>query len=320
MENDNTINLFDVGCLISLRIGGWSGRKMISRQDLISVGLDPDKLPSDICNFGRKLLISKIELQNISKIEQRSRYYLSQYSVPFGVCNAFFVPNKMVADVEHNLKCFKKDYFDIIDSFIVRFDTLKEEIKQKHPDFWEKCLKQLYPPTAESLRSRYYFEWNLFKISGINSIQETTSEEISTKNQLMKERLQKEVSGFVEQYVGSIREEVVRFCDLIKCRIDGTPYGEEKEGKKLSPKTLTAFRKYIDRFRNLNIFGDSEIETLLNQFKEQFLDAEFNGKTLESSALQQAILSSSKALRKAASLENEQTSQFISSLKRRVII
>jgi len=320
MENNDTIQLFDVGCLISLRIGSWSGRKMISRQDLISVGLDPDKLPGDICNFGRKLLVSKSELQSISKIEQRSRYYLSQYSVPFGVCNAFFVPNKMVVDVEHNLKTFKKDYFDIIDSFIVRFDSLKEEIKQKHPDFWEKCLKQLYPPTAESLRSRYYFDWNMFKISGINNIQETTSEEISTKNQLMKEKLQKEVGSFVEQYVGSIREEVVHFCDLIKCRINGTPYGEEKEGKKLSPKTLTAFRKYIDRFRDLNIFGDSEIETLLNQFREQFLDADFNTKTLESGALQQAILSSSKALRKAASMENEQTSQFIGSLKRRIVI
>ncbi len=320
MENNDTINLFDLGSLINLKIGAWSGRKMISRSDLINVGLDPDKLPSDICNFGRKLLVSKSELQSISKIEQRARYYLSQFATPFGIASCFFAPNTLVPDLEHNLKCFKSDYFKIVDNFIVRFNDLKEEVRHRHPEFFEKCLKQFYPTTPESLRSRFYFDWHLFKINNINSLQETTSEEISEKSNLIKEKLQKEVGSFVEEYVGSMRGEVIRFCNLIKCRANGTIYGEEKEPKKLTPKTLTSFRKYIDKFRDLNIFGDDEITKMLGEFKEQFLDAEFNSKTLESSALQQAIVSAANGIRKAASLESEQTSQFIKSLKRKVVI
>lgn len=320
MQNNEAINLFDLGSLINLKIGSWSARKMISRSDLVQVGLDPDKLPQDICNLGRKLLVSKTEIQAINRVEQRARYYLAQYATPFGIASCYFCPNKLLPDVEHNLKCFKADFFKIVDSFIVRFADLKEEIKQRHPVFFEKCLSQHYPQTPESLRSRFYFDWSLFKISNINNIQETTSEEISAKNELIKEKLQKEVGSFVEDYIGSMRTEVVRFCDLIKARANGTPYGEEKEIKKLTPKTLTAFRKYIDRFRDLNIFGDTELEKTLNEFKEQFLDADFNTKTLESSALQQAILSASKEIRKAASMENEQTSVFIKSLKRKVVI
>jgi hypothetical protein len=320
MNNNETINLFDVGCLVSLKIGAWSGRRMISRADLVSVGIDPSALPTELVNYGRKLLVSKSEIQAITKTEQRARYYLSQYSVPFGIANAFFVPNSLIPDVEHNLKEYKKEFFQTVDSFIVRFNDLKQQVKDKHPEFFEKCLKKFYPETPESLRSRFYFDWHLFKISGINSIENTSSEEISEKNKIIKEKMQKEANLFVTEYVEGMRSEVIRFCDLIKCRIDGTPYGEETEAKKLSPKTLTSFRKYIEKFKMLNIFGDSEIDTLLNQFKDQFLDAEFNGKTLESGALQQAILSSTSIIRKAASMENEATSQFIKSLKRKVVI
>src|SRR6187549_1730037 len=97
--NNETINLFDLGCLVSLKIGAWSGRRMVSRADLVSVGIDPNALPSDLVNYGRKLLVSKEEIQAINKTEQRARYYLSQYSVPFGIANSFFVPMKLIPDV-----------------------------------------------------------------------------------------------------------------------------------------------------------------------------------------------------------------------------
>jgi len=326
-QTNETLNLFDVGCLVSLSIGSWSGRRMVSREDCESLGIDTKALPDELVNLGRKLLVSKSEIQAISKIEQRARYYLSQFSVPFGIANSFFVPLKIVPDLEHNLKQFRKEFFDVVDSFIVRFNDLKDEVKQRHPEFFEKCLKRFYPPTAESLRSRFYFDWHLFRIAGLNSLQGVSVSHIIEENEAkleksrqMKEKMQKEVGSFVEQYVGSMREEVIKFCDLVKCRINGTPFADEEEGKKLSPKTLTSFRKYIDKFKMLNVFGDSDLEKMLNEFREQFLDAEFNGKTLESPALQSAILSATNGIRKAASMENEQTSQFIKGLKRKVVI
>jgi len=310
------IKLFDLGCLINLKIGYWSARKMVSRADLISVGLDPDALPKDLVNYGRKLLVSKNEIQAISKVEQRARSYLAKYSAPFEAANCFFVPNKMIPDLEHNLKCFRKDFFDVVDSFISRFNDLKDEVKKQHPEFFEKCLRQFYPSTAESLRSRFYFEWHMFTISNINSIQQTSSEEIELK----REKLQKEANKFAENYIQTMRKEVVDFCTLMECRVNGKIYGDESDPKQLTGRSLAFFRKYVTKFRNMNIFGDNEIEKMLIEFQNNYLDLGVTSKSFDSAAMKTAVSLSLSSIRKQASLEEGGGSQFINSLKRKVII
>lgn len=323
MENNETINLFEVGVLVNLKIGCWSGRKMVSRADFVSVGLDPDTLPSDLVNYGRKLLVNKAEIQTLTKIEQRARSYLANFSVPFGIANAHFVPIKLIPDIEENLNSYKKEFFAAVDSFITRFDKAKEEIKEKHPDFWQKCLRQHYPHTAEALRSKYHFSWFMFKISGLDSIKETNLQEITDENQrqqILKETMQHEVSGFVEQYVSQMRGEVVKFCDLMSARINGKPFGDEAEAKQLTGRSLAFFRKYIDKFRTLNVFGDNNIDKLLTDFRDQYLDLGTTSKSFDSAAMKTAVSLSLSSIRKQASLEEGEGSQFINSLKRKVII
>lgn len=310
------IKLFDLGCLCNLKIGMWSARRMVSRDDLISVGLDPDALPNDLVNYGRKLLVSKNEIQAISRVEQRARSYLAKYSAPFEAVNCFFVPNKLIPDVEHNLKCFKKDFFDIVDSFIVRFDALKEKVKQDHSEFFEKCLKRFYPVSAESLRSKFYFNWHLFIINNVSSLQQTSSEEIELK----REKLQQEANNFAETYIKTMRKEVIDFCTLMECRVNGRAYSNETEAKQLTGRSLSFFRKYISKFRDMNIFKDNEIEKMLIEFQEKFLDLGTTSKSFDSAAMKTAVSLSLSSIRKSASLEEGENSQFINSLKRRVII
>jgi len=320
---DETINLFEVGVLVNLKIGCWSGRKMVSRADLISVGLDPDALPADLVNYGRKLLVNKAEIQTLTKIEQRARSYLANFSVPFGIANAHFVPLKLVPDIEHNLNEYKEEFFKAVDSFITRFDKAKEEIKEKHLDFWNKCLRQHYPHTAEALRSKYHFSWFMFKIAGLDSIQETNMQEITDENQrqqILKETMQKEIGSFVEQYVGQMRGEVVKFCDLMSARVNNKPFGDEAEAKQLTGRSLAFFRKYIDKFKTLNVFGDSNIDKLLTDFRDQFLDLGVTSKSFDNSGMKSAVSLALSSIRKQASLEEGEGSQFINSLKRKVII
>ena len=310
------IKLFDLGCLINLKIGMWSARRMVSRADLVSVGLNPDALPKELVNYGRKLLVNRNEIQAISRVEQRARSYLSKFSMAFDAVNCFFVPNKLIPDVDHNLKCFKKDFFDVVDSFIVRFNTLKEEVKQAHPEFFDKCLKHFYPPTPESLRSKFHFDWHLFTINNISSLEQTSSEEI----QLKREKLQQEVNTFAENYVQTMRKEVIDFCTLMECRVNGKPYENEVEAKQLTGRSLSFFRKYISKFRNMNIFGDNEIEKMLTEFQNQYLDLGTTSKSFDSAAMKTAVSLSLSSIRKQASLEEGEGSQFINSLKRKVII
>lgn len=326
IEN-KVINLFDVGTLVNLRIKTWSARKMITRADLVKVGYDPDQLPVDICNLGRKTLVPKTEIQHLTQIEQRARKALERFSVPFGIASAHFIPIKLLPTVEVQLKELRDEFFSRTDSFITRFSELKEAIKKSHPEFWEKCLKGHYPSNPKALRSYFQFDWYIFKIAGMDSIKETNVDEIIAKQIVQDERtgelrnqMQAEVGEFVEDYVKSMRNETVRFCELMTARINGKPYGDEIDSKRLTPKSLSCFRGYLDRFRQMDIFGDSEIEKMLSDFRNTFLDSGVATKDFESATIKNSVTKALEAIRNKAAMEGDSGSRFIGELKRRVIL
>ncbi len=323
----DTISLFDVGALVNLRIKTWSGRKMLTRADLEQVGYDPDSLPKDIVNLGRKLMVPKTELQALTQIEQRARKALGRWSVPFGIANSHFVPANMLPTVEQQIESLKEEFFKRVDSFITRFDDLVKVVKEAHPDFWDKCLKGNYPTNPQALRARFQFEWYIFKIAGMGSIKETTAEEliaqqrvISAREVELKTQMQTEVGEFVCEYVDSMRGETIRFCDLMTARINGTQFEDEEGSKKLTPKSLSCFRDYVDRFRNMNVFGDKNIEKMLVEFRDTFLDSEIKPKDFDSDGIKTSVTQALEAIRKLAAAEGKDESQFIGELKRRVCL
>jgi len=321
------INLFEVGCLVNLKIGMWSGRKMLTRSDLVRVGYDPDHLPADVVNLGRKLMVPKSELQSLTQIEQRARKALERWSVPFGIANAHFVPATMLPTVEAQIAELKEEFFQRVDSFIARFDDLVSTVKSSHPDFWEKCLKGHYPHNPQALRAKFTFEWYTFKIAGMGSIEEASVTDIIAEQQVRDERaselraqMQTEVGKFVGEYVSSMRDETTRFCDLMTARINGVPFGDETDSKRLTPKSIACFRKYVDRFLQMNIFGDKEIEDMLVQFRDTFLDHGVGPKDFESANIKSGVTKALEAIRTKAASEGANSGQFIGELKRRVTL
>jgi hypothetical protein len=323
----DTINLFDVGCLLNLKIGMWSGRKMLTRPDLIQLGYDPDKLPKDIVNLGRKLMVPKEEIQALTQIERRGRKALERWSVPFGVANAHFIPASMLPTVEQQLKDLREEFFSRVDSFISRFDTLVAKVREDHPEFWEKCLKTHSPTNPQVLRQSFQFDWYTFKIAGISSLEEVSVEEAVAQQKVQDERvieLRKQmrtgVDKFVGEYISSMRNETVKFCDMMAARVNGTPYGDEEDVKGLTPKSISCFRKYIDRFRQMNIFDDNEIEKMLSEFTTTFLSEGVTPDDFDSATIQSSLNESLASIRHKAAAEGESCSKFIGELKRRIVI
>lgn len=326
-SKQDTINLFDVGVLVNLKVGMWSARKMITRADLIKVGYNPDQLPEDICNLGRKLLVPKAEIQALTNIEQRARKALERWSTPFGICNAHFIPAKMLPTVECQIEELKEEFFKRVDSFIARFDDLIASVRDAHPDFWDKCLKNNYPANPKALRQRFQFDWYTFRIAGMGSIEATSTEEVVAKQRVqddkeseIRRQMQAEVGEFVGEYVASMRNETVRFCELMTARINGKPYGDETDSKKLTPKSISCFRNYVDRFRSMNIFGDGEIEKMLVEFRDTFLDSGIAPKDFESGNIKNSVARSLEAIRNKAAVEGQSGSKFIGELKRKVYL
>jgi hypothetical protein len=326
LEKD-TICLFDVGCLVNLKIKMWSGRKMLTKTDLIELGYDPDKLPDDIVNLGRKLIVPKEELQVLAQIEKRARKALEKWSVPFGIASAHFIPSHMLPTVEGQIKDLKEEFFVRVDSFITRFDDLVATIRKAHPDFWDKCIKGNYPANPSELRKYFQFDWYTFKIAGINVIEETNVEDIiaqqkvqSEKQQEIRNQMQAEVGVFVGEYVSSMRKETIQFCDFMTARINGEPFGEEEDSKKLTAKTFSCFRTYVDRFKQMNIFGDDEIEKMLSEFKDTFLSPGTTNQDFDSEAIKTSVSKTLDAIREKADTEGSSGSKFIGELTRKVII
>jgi hypothetical protein len=233
----------------------------------------------------------------------------------------------MLPTVEQQIKELKSEFFETVDSFITRFDDLIVKVKEAHPDFWEKCLKNHYPSDPKALRSRYQFNFYTFKIAGIGSIEETSVEEIISKQKVQDERtselrtqMQAEVGEFVGDYVVSMRNETIRFCDLMTARITGRPFGDETDAKTLTPKSLSCFRNYLDRFRSMNIFGDNEIEKMLSEFRDTFLESGVSTQDFESATIQTSISSALEAIRNKAAAEGESGSKFIGELKRKITL
>lgn len=323
---NDAINLFEIGCLVSLNIGTWSGRKMLTKADYQKVGIDPSKLPEEIVNYGRKLLVPRSELRVMVNIEQLARKYLSTWSVPFGIANAHFVPVAKLPDVEAHLKEFKTEFESAVDSFVTRFEQMKQVVQTEHPEFWEKCLKAHYPGDPESLRDKFRFRWFTFKIAGMSSIQEANVGEILAKQKADQERLEVErqkmkegVEEFVAEYVTAMRQETIKFCDLVTARVNGKPCGDEEKSKKLTGRSLVYFRKYVDRFRQMNIFGDAEVEKMLAEFRETYLDGAETA-DFESGHVQKSVTKALSALRQKATEQGEEKSEFIASLKRKIVI
>lgn len=327
VKQNDTFSLFDVGCLVNLRIKTWSARKMVNRNDLIAVGYDPDKLPKEIVNLGRKLLVPRSEIQSLTQIEQRARKALEKWSVPFGIASAHFIPIKMLPTVECQIKELKEEFFKRVDSFITRFDDLVTKVRDSHPDFWDKCLKGQYPANPKLLRQRFQFDWYIFRIAGIGSIETTSTEEVIAQQKVQNERenelrgqMQTEVGEFVGEYVTSMRNETVRFCDLMSARINGKLFGDETDVKGLTPKSISCFKNYIDRFRQMNIFGDGEIEKMLSKFKDTFLDCGVSPKDFDSATVKDGISQALEAIRNKAAAEGESGSRFIGELKRKIVL
>lgn len=330
VSQGESIRLWDLGVLGQITIGTWSGRKMLTRADMQAVGIDPANLPEQITNLGRKLLVPREELAAFNRIEQQARGYLDRWSIPFGIARANFVPMNLVPDVEARLKEWQGEFMALADRFVVQFEDMKKKLREEHPEFWNKCLKKHYPPTPELLRDKFRFQFFFFKVSGMDAEAITAKQAkmeadiaAQTRNERAREmriKMQAEVSRFVEEAVSAMREETVQFCELVTARINGEPYGGETEAKKLPPRSIACFRNYVDRFRQMNVFGDVEIEKLLNQFKKDYLPDQVTPKDLQTPQMKKAITAHMEKVRKLAESEDGGMSKSISQLKRKIVL
>jgi hypothetical protein len=240
------------------------------------------------------------------------------------------VPVTKLEEVQTRLYEIKEEFENAADSFVSRFSQMVDAVREdpRYTEFYEKCLKNVYPRSPEDLRNKFHFKFVVFKIKGFEGFEETSIEDavaqdkiIKEKEQELREQMKEEVGDFVSMYVNQMRSEVVKFCELVTARVNNRCYGDEEKPKSLTPNAISCFKDKIDHFRAMNIFEDKELQVKLQDLKEYFLDNINGVKSITDSAgTKQAITNAVESIHASAAAQGQEVDDYIGLLKRKVVI
>lgn len=241
---------FKDGVLCTLHVSRWSGAKKLSASDL---GLRPEDVP-EFMRLGRKLLIPPEERNVFVQIEQNARNSLDRESFPFPVGGARFVPRNRILKADQELREYKKQYQYAVDSFIERYQLIREEMLNRYPEHREK-LEPFYPASHWVERS-FAFSWTVFEI-GETGIREGETAEVYEQ---FRQNLREQFDKFLGEAVIDLRYQVQETCGKIAQKV--------MQGEVISQQAIQSVQNIIKKFENLNFVGDERIETELNRLRE----------------------------------------------------
>jgi len=290
------MNIFKDGILINVNVCFWSGAKALTAQDL---GLEEKKI-AEVYKLGRKMLIPADTIRKFRALESKARHLVEQNSFRFPLGNARFIPKKKFPRVLKALKGYQQKYNELTDALIINYDNLRKEmlpvyrsaakiayerqlpiglqefsIESQNKDkknFVEDFLYRInnFYPEANTLRTRFSMNWDVYE-TALPRLKTGKADLIADKetkaeiaNGAYREQTQKKIGAFIDEVVGTLRQETVTICDKITKNI--------KEGKIINGCTLKALKDYIESFSEFNFVGDAVVENQLTALKEEFLE------------------------------------------------
>ncbi|MCL4502384.1 MAG: DUF3150 domain-containing protein [Deltaproteobacteria bacterium] len=247
-----SMNGFDEMVAIQLAVRSWPGQVKLSAEDL---GLDEAEVP-EIFRLGNKRLYPDEWRQLFSHISNQARYYLHGISYPFVVDSVRAIPKRNLARVVERLESLKAEYLAKAEEFAAHYEAIQEQWREKYPDIWPRLAPHY--PTVTRLRRRFDIYWSVFEIKGAN-VQEGSAPEVIEAYQRAREELQARYDEMVEEAVIYLRKKVLEVVTNLSHRL--------KDGRIIRNDTLESVRNVENWFKDLNIFGDVEVEAALDQLQ-----------------------------------------------------
>lgn len=300
-------SLYDYGILYSLKISRWSFRV---KNTQIEFGVDDTFVQKRaITTFGTKLLGPKNVADAFQQRELMARKVLYDFGHYFSIADAYFIPWKNVEKVEGLLKIHKVEYEKLIENLLETYDEMRVSWMSVHSE-----IKADLYPNREHLRKRFKFIWHTLKVQGGDeAIPTNTTEALSERAQYelvrdnVKENMQDAINQFVSEYVDTFRQEVIGFCDHI-LEHNGAIHG----------KTVNRIGDAIERFSNMNIFGDDEVAHRLSELKTALLTAKGHCLTKEKNLVIATTIADKCAIIKDQIVEEIDKDTALSEPKRKI--
>jgi hypothetical protein len=240
---------FKDGVLVALHVNKWSAAKKLDPSDL---GLSPDQVP-EFMKLGKKMLIPEEEKTKFTQIENNARNSLERDSFAFPVGGARFVPRHMILTVDHRLKAYQREFQEAVDSFLLRYNEIREDMLTRYEEHRDKL--EPYYPGPNSISRFFSFSWVVFEIGEMSLKAGETAEAYEE----FKRTLREQFNQFLQDAVIDLRFQVQETCLRVAERV--------AKGEIVNGNSLKSIHNVIDKFMNLNFVGDVRIEKQLNDLR-----------------------------------------------------
>ena len=353
------MSIFHDGVLCDVHVRYWSGAKLLTPEDL---GLTEEEV-SKAFKLGKKELIPDNVMKQFRTIEGRARAEVALNSFPFPIGHANFLPKRRAEKVFQKLEDCKTEYNRLTEDLIQNYPAYKEAMRPIYQEAAETAyltqtptgvtefsiegreadketyvrnflarIEAHYPP-AESLRSRFDLNWDVYTIS-LNAEQTTASNLlrnvsrekesqlsdlrtqaiVEAKQKLdieaYKSQTESRIGGFVGEVVNALRSQTIQLCESVTANI--------KDGMVVTGRTYNRIKDFIDRFQDMNFVGDSVVEEQLGKLKKEFLDVFQTDQVREDPELQEELTRRLRFIAQAAA-ETTDVSEITGEYSRRVL-
>lgn len=253
-------NGFEEMVAIQLAVRSWPGQAKLSAEDL---GLKESEVP-EIFRLGNKRLYPDEWRQTFNQLAGKARSYLNDLSYPFVVEYVRAIPKRNLARMVERLEDLKAEYLARAEEFVAHYEAIQEQWREKYPDIWPRLAPHY--PTRSQLRRKFDFFWSIFELKGAE-VKEGSAPEIIAAYEQARADLEARYQDMVEEAVVYLRKKVLETVTNLSSRL--------KDGRIVRNDTLESVRRVEGWFKDLNIFGDVQVEEALARLRAAINGTEY---------------------------------------------
>jgi len=235
---------------LQVRVARWPGQTKLKAGD---INLEDGDVADNVV-LGHRKLYPEDWRKRFSSVQSKAIAYLKHNSLPFILETVRAVPRMRIDKIVTNLNAFKSQYMDLVDEFIDSRDEIIQQMTQDFPDTFNESDF----PERVKLRKKFKMWWVIFEVKGPDTA-ELDSEELTAAFNQAQSEVNEKMAQFVEESVMLLRKKIGQTVESLSEKL--------AEGKVVKNTTLESVRNIHAWFKELNVFGDKDIDSALDKLK-----------------------------------------------------
>lgn len=250
----NESNLFQKGMLISLNLGGYSGRKKLKKEQMGDLPTEIVRGVHDLFNKEFKKL-----LVEISAHDQETRRIVKHQSVPFPLDGVYFICSDRLEKVIEELESRKAERAELIEKAVENYEEAIETFAKDYPEYYKNAKSKYL--SKEQFTERFYCKYQFLRISAPSEEDSIISPEMY-KREI--EKFRETINEMKNDVVSTIYQELLESTVRLKKQCtDGKP-------SQRTINTMNEFLKKIDEIYS-EFVDRKDLSNAIKAVKKQML-------------------------------------------------